>query len=329
MGAMAGAKDDALRVRFAADPASVPAARRFVADGLESWERDALIDDATLCVSELAGNAALHGGSTFMDVELRALGEAIRLSVEDDGEVPIEAVAPRAAYPEPEAAHLSVDDEPTTGRGLAIVAVLARKWGVEATTVGKRVWAELTADSEYEGVAPTIAPRDAPSPSGSMPPGWSLVRLAGCPVTLSLRQDAHLDELIRELQLISSDPDNRHSQDIATQIQDLLMSPAHARFTGRRMAERAQAAGLTEVDVEMAMPHEFSTMVQRLQRAVAAADELCEQMELLTLASPPEIRELRAWMTHQLVAQIERAEAPLTWADWLRRPADFRHPEYR
>jgi anti-sigma regulatory factor (Ser/Thr protein kinase) len=327
VGPMADATEDALRVRFAADPASVPAARRFVADGLESWEREALIDDATLCVSELAGNAALHGGSTFMDVVLQSLGEAVRLSVEDDGEVPVEAVAPRASYPEPETAHLSLDDEPTTGRGLAIVAALARKWGVEATAVGKRVWAELTAEPHYEAVAPRTDPAADPAFSGEgMPPGWALVRLAGCPVALSLRQDDHLDELVRELQLISADDDS-HSRALSAQIQDLLISPAHARFTGRRLAEQAQEAGLAEVDIEMAMPHEVSILIRRLQRAVMAADDLCERMELLTVASPPELRELRAWMTHELVAQIERREPPVTWADWLRRPLEARHPQ--
>jgi hypothetical protein len=55
-----------------------------------------------------------------------------------------------------------------------------------------------------------------------------------------------------------------------------------------------------------------------LQQAVTAADELCEQMQLLTLASPPEIRELRAWMTHELVAQIDHGATPVTWTGWLR-----------
>ena len=55
-----------LRLSLAAEPVSVPAARRFVADGLSSWGRDDLLDDATLCVSELATNAALHTSSTFM-----------------------------------------------------------------------------------------------------------------------------------------------------------------------------------------------------------------------------------------------------------------------
>ena len=318
---MTGERGDALRVRFAADPVSVSAARRFVTDGLVSWDRPALIDSATLCVSELAGNAALHAASTFMEIALQPLGKAVRVSVEDDGAVPAAVVAPRATFTDsPGVDGFSIDDQPTTGRGLAIVSVLARDWGVEHTPEGKRVWAELTEhEPEHEVADPRTeqVENQAPSPP-ALPPGWALVRLAGCPVELSLRQDEHLDELVRELQLISADRHNSRSQALAAQIQDLLISPAHARFTGRRLAEQAAAEGRDTVDVDMAMPHEFSTMVRRLQQAVTAADELCEQMQLLTLASPPDIRELRAWMTHELVAQIEGDEPPVSWADWLR-----------
>jgi anti-sigma regulatory factor (Ser/Thr protein kinase) len=318
---MAEARADGLRVRFAADPVSVSAARRFVTDGLKSWERTALIDSATLCVSELAGNAALHAGSTFMEIGLQPRGKAVRVSVEDDGAVPAEVVAPRATFTEQEGVNgFSVDDQPTTGRGLAIVSVLAREWGVEHTPEGKRVWAELAENEpEHEVVPPrTDSLEDAPPARGALPPGWALVRLAGCPVQLSLRQDDHLDELVRELQLIAAAPEDGRSRALAAQIQDLLISPAHARFTGRRIAEQAAAEGRDLVDIDMAMPHEFSPMVQRLQQAVLAADELCEQMQLLTLASTPELRELRAWMTHELTAQIDRGDPPVSWSDWLR-----------
>jgi len=319
MGAMADTTSDSLRVRLAADPVSVSAARRFVTDGLVSWERAALIDSATLCVSELAGNAALHAGSTFMEIALQPLGKAVRVSVEDDGAVPAEVVAPRATF-EWDEESFSIDDAPTTGRGLAIVSVLARDWGVEQTPEGKRVWAELSEhEPEHDVVAPTTGAMANPTPAhGALPPGWALVRLIGCPVELSLRQDEHLDELVRELQLISAGNGDNRSQAVAAQIQDLLISPAHARFTGRRQAERALAEGRDTLDVDMAMPHEFSSMVKRLQQAVQAADELCEQMQLLTVASTPELRELRAWMTHELVAQIERGDPPVSWADWLR-----------
>ena len=181
MGATADARSDALRVRFAADPVSVSAARRFVTDGLVSWERTALIDSATLCVSELAGNAALHATSTFMEIALQPLGSAVRVSVEDDGAVPAEVVVPRATFTESAADGFSIDDAPTTGRGLAIVSVLAREWGVEHTPEGKRVWAELTENEPEHAVGgPRTDPvEDMSSSQGALPPGWALVRLAG------------------------------------------------------------------------------------------------------------------------------------------------------
>ena len=69
----------------------------------------------------------------------------------------------------------------------------------------------------------------------------------------------------------------------------------------------------------MAMPREFSGEVRKLQAAVQAADVLCEEMRLLTLASSADLRALRAWMTEQLVDQIERGAEPVDWRAWLRR----------
>ena len=84
-----------LRVRLAADPVCVSGARRFVTDGLRSWRRPELLDDAELCVSELAGNAVLHSGTTFMEIVLQTLHRGVRISVEDDGPTPAAAVQPR------------------------------------------------------------------------------------------------------------------------------------------------------------------------------------------------------------------------------------------
>lgn len=309
-----------LRVRFAADPASVPGARRFVADGLRTWSLGGLVDDATLCVSELAGNAALHSSSTFMEIALRLRGAAVRISVEDDGVVPAEALVPRASFPDPddELDTLVLEHEPTTGRGLAIVSILASDWGVEETPGGRRVWADIDDVADEHGVRlPSNHVEATPDgPASALPDGWVSVRLAGCPVRLSLRQDQHLDELIRELQLISGDHGNPRSRALAQELQGLLSGPAHARHTGRRIAQRAAAAGLEHIDVDMAMPREFSAEVQALHAAVKAADVLCEEMRLLTLASSPDLRDLRQWMTEQLTDQIERGAEPVSWEEW-------------
>ena len=309
-----------LQVRFAADSASAPGARRFVVDGLRAWGLDDLEDDAALCISELAGNAALHGVSTFMRIEVWRLGDVLRLSVEDDGDVPVDVVVPRADYVHEGAGTVhELESEPTTGRGLAIVGFLARAWGVERTRGGKRIWAELGGDDALPSPPPASPAEAVAEPgqdAGPLPPDWALVRLAGCPVRLSLRQDEHLDELVREFQLLAADQGNDRSLALARQIEGLLHSPAHARFTGRRLAQAAEQAGRTHVDIDMAVPRLASTWVRELQQAVLAADALCADRRLLTLASPEELTLLRAWMTEELVAQIETGAAPRTWDDW-------------
>jgi anti-sigma regulatory factor (Ser/Thr protein kinase) len=303
---------------------SVPAARRFVADGLSSWGLDDLLDDATLCLSELAGNAALHSASTFMHVDLGLAENVVRVSVEDDGAVPMQAVLPRPSFPGPDdPGELVLEDEATTGRGLAIVSILASDWGVEKTPGGKRVWFEITDSAEESGVRPpSIEGEPIEQPGAMLPAGWAQVRLAGCPVRLSLRQDEHLDELIRELQLVGADRANPTSRSLAVELRDLLSGPAHARHMGRLVAQQAAEEGREYVDVDMAMPREFSTEVEKLDLAVKAADVHCAEMRLLTLASSDELRALRAWMTEEIVQQTRHAAAPVAWEDWLAGHAD-------
>jgi anti-sigma regulatory factor (Ser/Thr protein kinase) len=321
-----------LRVRLAAEPASVPSARHFVAEGLRAWGHDDLVDDASLCVSELAGNAALHSGSSYIEVCVLDLDRTVRVSVEDDGPLAPSVIAPRTTLPGPEGVADAEEDQlellldaPATGRGLAIVSVLASDWGVEELAQGKRVWADLAprdaAYAEASPGAPVASGAGRPDRPGAaadeqLPDGWVVVRLAGCPVELSLRQDQHLDELVRELTLISAGWNNPESEGLAHRLEAILRSPAQARSVGRRQAQEALVRGDRYVDVEMAMPREFSNEVRRLDDAVREADVLCEERRLLTLASTPELREFRAWMVAEITAQVEHGAAPVPWAEW-------------
>ena len=69
----------------------------------------------------------------------------------------------------------------------------------------------------------------------------------------------------------------------------------------------------------MAVPDESSTLIRQLQDVVSAADRLCEERKLLTLASSRELRELRRWMTEEIVAQIEQGREPVPWPVWRER----------
>ncbi|MDP9094269.1 MAG: ATP-binding protein [Actinomycetota bacterium] len=87
-----------------------------------------IIDDATLVISELLTNALLAGCHSAT-LELAVETGTLRVSVLDDA--PGE---PHVVQAKPEDAH---------GRGLWLVAAIARDWGVTFLGQRKRVWAEL------------------------------------------------------------------------------------------------------------------------------------------------------------------------------------------
>ena len=89
---------------------------------------DGATEVCVLLTSELVTNAVLYARS---DVVLRVLLDpaVVRISVHDDSTV----------SPEPR----SPADEDTSGRGLALVDVLASSWGVTRNGQGKEVWFEV------------------------------------------------------------------------------------------------------------------------------------------------------------------------------------------
>lgn len=158
-----------LAVRLAADPVGVPAARRFVVDGLAAWAHGSLADAAELVISELAGNVALHAGAHFMYISLETRGRGVRVSVEDDGPVRAEAVMPHPVMSDDSGSWAA---EATTGRGLAIVSMVSEGWGVTLTPRGKCVWAHvIDSDAENEVRPPTLQDTDIKAePPIELPP---------------------------------------------------------------------------------------------------------------------------------------------------------------
>lgn len=118
---------------FAPAASSVSLARRFVTDCLEQWDLEPVVWTSQLLLSELATNAVLHAGGSGFTVSVEVLPEGgVRLTITDDSPRP-----PRVR---------DYGTGATTGRGVALVAELARRWGVEPRTVGKAVWCEVVAE---------------------------------------------------------------------------------------------------------------------------------------------------------------------------------------
>jgi signal transduction histidine kinase len=110
-------------------------ARRFVAHALTLVGLEEDEPDAALVVSELVSNACRFARDVItIRVELRA-GDHLRIEIEDDG--------PGT----PELTTISATDDEAVmgaaGRGLRIVAAIAREWGTRPTDNGKVVWVEL------------------------------------------------------------------------------------------------------------------------------------------------------------------------------------------
>ena len=302
----------AVLVRFPTHPHSIRTARALVVDALRAWDLGALADDARLVVSELATNAVLHSGSRTFELSVASTaGGAVRVAVGDDGAVPAAAVVRRSRPAGGTATALR--PETTTGRGLGIVEELTSAWGVQVEGAVKWVWAELSTGGARPD-RPAGRPAVVPASAGPLPPGWHVVRLVDCPVALSLVQDDHLDDLVRELQLLDPRTDE---PDLAPVIRGLLDGQAQARHMGRRTAQDAAAEGRERVTIDMLLPSPAAEQVERLDDAVTAADALCERARLLTLTSPPEVRRLRAWMREEVAAQIRQSRAPRSYDDWL------------
>ena len=116
-------------MHLTAQPISASRAHDFVRLHLGEHLLSYLTGDVELVVSELVTNAVVHAQAPVR-VSLQAFEQTLLLEVEDGSQVgPVRVVAQ------------FLD---TGGRGLAIVNVLSRDWGVDARTQGgKSVWAEF------------------------------------------------------------------------------------------------------------------------------------------------------------------------------------------
>jgi anti-sigma regulatory factor (Ser/Thr protein kinase) len=92
------------------------------------------VDDVVLVASELAGNAVLHSrsgepGGAFT-LQVVALSDAWHVRIDDQGS---------RCNP----GHKATRHTDETGRGLPVVAALARAWGTFGSSAGRTVWAEV------------------------------------------------------------------------------------------------------------------------------------------------------------------------------------------
>ncbi|MFE9426875.1 SpoIIE family protein phosphatase [Kitasatospora sp. NPDC006697] len=120
------APDQLVTWELAADPAQVAEARAKVTQVLADWGLSELAFTTELIVSELVTNAIRYGAAP---IRLRLIRQSALICEVFDGS----STSPRLR-------HARTTDE--GGRGLFLVAQLARRWGTRYTGEGKVIWAE-------------------------------------------------------------------------------------------------------------------------------------------------------------------------------------------
>lgn len=306
-----------------AQPASVPAARRFVNDALAGWGCQAFAEDVGLCVSELATNATLHSGSTFFRIELERHSGAVRLSVADNGMGSVAVLARQPELSDARLDDLSADHASATGRGMFLVSALATTWGIDELVAGKRVWAEfgpVPAGSAGDHADPAAAhvtrsdQRREPEPD---PQSWAVVRFRGCPAALLVAHDDNLAEYTRELQLIGDRLAEPSFSELAAVLSEYVAQHAANWDPARIIAREALRDGHELVDIDVVATREVRSSIRFLRNLIAQAESLSRQGRLITLPAPEPVQRLRDWLEGEFLAQIEDEAAPLPYPDWL------------
>lgn len=287
-------------LHLGAEPEAVPHARRWVAESLEGTPYAELVPDAELVVSELVTNALLHGTAPVtvrVDVD-----EVVRIEVADGSRV-----APVRGFARADA---------MTGRGLSLVAALARDWGVTAHADGKVVWCELVV-----GGAPGDA--DADTDVDALLAAWGddlddgperhTISLGDVPTDLLLAAKAHVDNLVREFTLAAHGADSGTTAAIPAQLAELIDAVvtrfADARQSIKRQAIDAATRGVDRTTLTLTLPVSAADAGEAYVAALDEIDAYARAARLLTLETPPQHRVFRRWYVESLVTQLRAVAA--------------------
>jgi anti-sigma regulatory factor (Ser/Thr protein kinase) len=258
----------------------------------------AVVDDAALVVTELVANAVLHAGGP-VSLRVAWAGEeprSLRLEVSDGSpSPPIER---------------SYGTGASTGRGIALVARVASRWGVDRDQGGKTVWAELVLDGsghEDESAAP-----ESTMPTGqaaAVPADSVTVRYLAVPVAGYLQLQEQNDAILRELELLAFTADHEGDAEPSPQLVDVI-ERSRRHFNAVREGFRAAVleaaeAGRTSIDLTgtgsasgLGPAQEFIGLLEDVER-------LATEGELLVSPPTPEVARLRRWFVEQMRAQVE------------------------
>jgi anti-sigma regulatory factor (Ser/Thr protein kinase) len=290
---------------LAPGPRGAAEARRWVVDVCGEIGRDDLRENAELAMSEVVTNAILHGKGP-VTVRLRGTRDHPRVEVRDASSEP-PALTSDDTIPD------LIDELPTFGRGLAIVASFSEAWGAERDGDGKLVWFVPSPAPPVEPVPGIVLGWDDEPEEASFSHEETItVHLLAVPVDLMQGTLAHGAELRRELRLLAVA--HHDTYPVASDLSAYFTALARDfrwQFGGEALVDALQA-GRDAADLDIMAPLDAAERFSRLLELYDLADAFCRNERLLTLARSPEQVEFQSWLFGEFVRQGRGAE-PMAW----------------
>lgn len=294
-----------------ANPPSVKLARSWVARVLEDIGRDDLVDSARLGVTELVTNALIHSRPP-LSIRVRGTVDHPRIEVVDSSPVP-----PQRSSVVTEAEDVDEINVTTFGRGLALVAMTASRWGSDLGLDGrsKSVWFEPANDTEagggsYDG---EVFDLERDLDVGEIADEERVhVRLEQVPARLFGAWRRYFFELRRELRLLSIASPEEYP--LAAELTDILIrADRERRMTdGIDVLDDAISAGQERVDLHLEITASTPGTMANLRDLLAEVVAEFSEEHLLAVRPPDVIVELQDWYFTEYERQA-RGEAPKPW----------------
>ena len=286
-------------------PSGVHDARRWASEACSEIDRDDLAECAELAVSELIGNAILHGEPPVR-MRMRGTPEHPRIEVSDGSRRPPVMPGSIAAHP--------IGDDPllTFGHGLDIVARCSSAWGADVDADGKVVWFVPAAEIGNEGSEGVLTGVDADRSDGQSSTNHVHVEVREVPLETLHASTTQWSELRREVRLLSL----AHEDDypLAKNLSELFADLDRIIRDGihNDAIESAMASGEATTDLRVDVPRASAETIEQFLDMLDLADEFCRKQRLLSLARTDEQRRFQRWLFGEFVRQ-QRGESPRPW----------------
>ena len=151
----------------------------------------------------------------------------------------------------------------------------------------------------------------------STPADLATVALRGFPLDVFSEARRHSEGVLREFAfIVDGGGDNTELPRRLLDIVNRVRARGAGLNTGaERAIESARDRGEKTVDFELLVPARMAAGATEFADLLDEVDKYCQSGELLTLATPPEIREFRRWYLHEMTRQLE-GEPPTSWPEW-------------